>query len=450
MRAAGNSRKSKRLRVRPETQAGADLWAAIGSASPIPDDTELDTTWSDVHIESEAVARHGDPVMMDFEGVVPQRGARMAKEVGDLPSLLYRRGEATIATPMLSAPDDADPAYGSVLSTSFARLLASGMRVGAAPAARTLTAKLPVTDASFSLTPASAAAVKGVMLGRDLGGIRSIAAISNTAGADPQTVSLVSPFVDGTDIAEDEVLRVAHMFRTDGGDDLGPSVSLEFNGRGYKDGAYGCRWSKLELRIDERRVVAVFTMDLPIILSKDGDADVATFANVAGLPRDPYDSEVATFAATRPTISTTKSWSRDKPPALPLLLDGELLPIKSATITIENPLTPRGQWTGIGMGPTEPDDPTIDISLMLSRPLTSADRDLLRVGRDNYRELKLPLGPVGAHGGGIIVPGASLMTDPDKYDESEAKYLAPLQFQAGPNYFEGTGQLNSPILLGLF
>lgn len=450
MNGAGKSKAAKRLRVRPETlEDGALVWAGIGASSPIPDRANIETTYTDVTTTGDAIQRHGDPKLVSYEGQSPQIGARLAKEVAGLPSVLYRAGEITVVTPMLSRPS-VDPAFGSILDTSLCRMLASGMGVAPLLAASSVTVASAADANTFTVNPAVASLVKGSVVGADFNGRRSAAhVISITGGGeDPQVVKLCSPLARL--LAADDTLRLGQVFAIGGPLPLGPSVEFELNGKGWRDIAHGCRWTKAVLQADEGRAYWALTFDAPIILEADDDAEVDDGVNYTGLPRDPYDSEVATLDGTRPTISTSHTWSRRRPPTLSDGLENEVLPIAALSVTINNPMTARGDYDGLGMGPTEPDDPTVEIAVTLSRPLTDFTRDVLRDAAENYRELVLPFGPVGKHGGAIIVPGASLTSDPSKYDEGESFYRTVLTFQCGPNATEGTDVLAAPFKLALF
>ncbi len=446
------SRRPTAIAVAREIDDGDDpLYALIGADSPVPDVSLLGDTWTPFMPARGAVQQIGDPVMLETEHEAGDY-YEPAAEPDTLDSSgtpqIYRAGAGSISVMPHSVPAFGG-GWGSHLAIAFAKLLGSGSLVRDAITTRTLAATGSNDANEWTCAAVPADMHVGQVVTRTVGGRKHASMVSGLAeGVVRQLLPL------GAALAEADVVELCQTFdfgkpRSDL--ELGPSVALRMDGAGWREYCFGGRWSELSVTMNQRAVQADFAMNFDLIIDASGDAAVVAGTNTDAIPYEPPGRRILTWAGTRPQMSSGSSFDRTDPTlTAPIMLGGERLYVDEVSIKITNTLGRRGDFDGLGPGPHEVDGMSAEISLLLSQEVD----DLAALQRrlwDAYRNalaLALPMGPVGQHGGGWVVPAATLKTDVRRFDFGKDFYRIPLMFGLGPNISEDSGG-TAPLKLGL-
>lgn len=420
------------------------VWACIGAVSPLPDpENEIDGDWLPFRFDGGQLSdQPGDPELLSLTHMAGDFGG-FADEIDSLPGaggkdFLFRTGTLTFGLHPMSVPDETEDArFPSLRATPVGQLLST--MFGVRPAVTTRTLEVTSHDDNGVFTAASTPddLFVGQILGRDVGGRREASLVTGINAGE------VTHAPHGPAMNAEEQLLLAQVWEATAFRAPGPSVAFKLDHIGGRDYCVGCRATQLAISLNRRRAKFDFTVNAPIIYTDRAAAAVVAGTNVADAIREPGGYRHPTFAATRPRVGPN-AFAIDSDAVLPLTVAGEVLAIDELAMTITVEQGVRGDFDGLGVGDSRPDNCTFEGTLHLSQLPSTVALDALASSRNNYHLFLLPMGPTGQHGGALAFY-ATITSDLSKLDRAKSYQRVALKFRSvsGP-----TGVV--PIRIGFF
>lgn len=244
---------------------------------------------------------------------------------------------------------------------------------------------------------------------------------------DVQDTITITPQLSG--VLVDAELALCRTFGPKNHSTVGSSVAFQIDGAGYRNRAFGCRWSQVVLSGNNARAQIQFTFEAACILDYNNEAPVIAGSNYSNEP-DYTDAHVCHFRNSCVVISNAIDINDGDYP----VIDGRTeLDVKDVTITIDATVTPCASPSSIlGMSDMIVGPRTATVTMTLCDPDSVRGVIGSSLKNKSHHNLSIGFGPGGAGQGiAFLMPAAFLETDPNKREPGAATTETNLTWKNG-------------------
>ncbi|MBU0552812.1 hypothetical protein KJ940_15185 [Myxococcota bacterium] len=399
-------------------------FGAIQAGSPLPNRGGL--SFLGVLCDRAEIKTHGEPILATRDEArigyhkTPDTYITLHDEAGE--PIPRRKGQVTITMRGLLLGDGTVeiPNYSA---HALAKMLGASLGDGGDPLAGgdVVTVQTAGAPGSQTFAVADATGLKvGELLRAFQDGLASYTAITKIDGSE----ITISPALK-KDLADADTLRRMRNFIIPKGS-ITPGKSLAFreDGKGWRTEAYGCRWSKLDIKAENGEVLFTFTFEAPYIRDHHDDAEVQDGTNLKNyaVPAGPSTKMLGGLQV----ISLTPS-NAAGPGAK---LGAQQMNLDDWSLSITATLAQKGRSdTILASSDQEVVDFEVELNATLSSPLDLLSADL-RKGQE--RSVLIGFGVAGPGTGmAIYIPSAILTVDPELRDLGAEYVRQALKWKMG-------------------
>ncbi len=379
-------------------------FGALGAGSPVPDPTAL--TYQAILCDRASITPTGEPKVATREVARTGPYARPAKPVtlydGDGHPIPRASGQVQITLRALLL----GLATGEITDYDnhpIAVFLGSTLCDAGNPASASVT----VTGAGGvnTFVVATGGMTRGELFRTIINGLAEYSAVTKIVADTSDTVSH-SPACSRALTTSDVLRKLRTFYVANGAQSPGNSLSFQLDGHGWRERAFGCRWSELSITMDGDEAVFAFTFEAPYIRHYNDEAEVIAGTNV--LAEVVPDGPATSLLGGHQVLSSTDAGAVTAGATLGRLA----VDVEAFSLSIKATLSPKGVSTSIlGMSDQVVADITAELSLTLSEVVDALKDDLWR---EISRSALVGFGG-RTNGTGMVVyfPCAVVKTDPN-------------------------------------